>query len=106
MSKAIGDVVAERVRQQVQEGFTDLHDDLCTTQLRRAAVCYIEANPDISSTLSLDRPKAWPWHTSWWKPTDRRRNLIKAAALLIAEIERLDRIEQKQQQQLGEKSNG
>jgi hypothetical protein len=27
----------------------------------------------------------------WWKPKDRRRDLVRAAALIIAEIERLDR---------------
>jgi hypothetical protein len=33
----------------------------------------------------------WPWHDDWWKPKDRRRDLIRAAALIVAEIERLDR---------------
>lgn len=28
----------------------------------------------------------------WWKPKDRRRNLVKAGALIVAEIERLDRL--------------
>lgn len=36
-------------------------------------------------------PKNWPWNAEWWKPSDRRRNLVKAAALILAEIERLDR---------------
>jgi hypothetical protein len=27
----------------------------------------------------------------WWKPTNRRRDLVKAGALILAEIERLDR---------------
>ena len=36
-------------------------------------------------------PRNWPWHASWWKPTTTRRNLVKAAALLISEIKRLDR---------------
>lgn len=38
----------------------------------------------------------WPWDREWWKPKDRRRNLVRAAALLIAEIERLDRAEDKE----------
>jgi hypothetical protein len=38
------------------------------------------------------RPPRWfPWDRSWWRPGSRRRNLVKAAALLIAEIELLDR---------------
>jgi hypothetical protein len=34
---------------------------------------------------------AWPWADKDWKPKDRRRDLIRAAALIVAEIERLDR---------------
>jgi hypothetical protein len=42
----------------------------------------------------------WPptWGAEWWKPTGahddlnaRRRDLVKAGALVIAEIERIDR---------------
>jgi len=35
----------------------------------------------------------WPikWMAAWFKPTDPRRDLVKAGALCIAEIERLDR---------------
>ena len=39
------------------------------------------------------RPLFWPWDGNRWKPSTPRNDLIKAAALLIAEIERLDRIE-------------
>ena len=37
----------------------------------------------------------WPWDEKWFKrsPDNRRLELIKAAALIIAEIERLDRKE-------------
>ena len=33
----------------------------------------------------------WPWAASWWKPKNRRRDLVRAAALIVAEIERIDR---------------
>ncbi|MNC99215.1 hypothetical protein D3C83_174210 [compost metagenome] len=36
---------------------------------------------------------SWPWEGCWWKPTGRRRDLVKAGALILAEIERLDRAE-------------
>lgn len=38
--------------------------------------------------------KIWPWDKSWWKPTpdDRIRELIKAGALIAAEIDRLQRL--------------
>lgn len=35
---------------------------------------------------------AWPWDENWWKPSlDPIRNLVKAGALLAAEIDRLQR---------------
>lgn len=36
-------------------------------------------------------PRLWAWHSRWWKPKDRRCNLVRAGALIVAEIERLDR---------------
>ena len=33
----------------------------------------------------------WPWSLDWWKPKDPRRDLVRAGALIVAEIERLDR---------------
>ncbi|NKJ43681.1 hypothetical protein [Novosphingobium sp. SG720] len=33
----------------------------------------------------------WPWDDEHFKLTNPRRDLIKAAALIVAEIERLDR---------------
>lgn len=39
-----------------------------------------------------DRSSDWPWHSSWWKPSDDPiRNLVKAGALIAAEIDRLQR---------------
>jgi len=35
--------------------------------------------------------RTWPWAEKWWKPKNERRDLVKAAALILAEIERLDR---------------
>lgn len=34
----------------------------------------------------------WPWDAKWWKPKGRRSNLVRAAALIVAEIERIDRL--------------
>lgn len=81
-SSAAGrDVLAERQRQVSAEGWTPEHDDKYQSgELVRAAAAYALQSPDF-----------WPWPMPWWKPTDYRRNLVKAAALLIAEIERSDR---------------
>jgi hypothetical protein len=35
-------------------------------------------------------PACWPWTRDWWKPQDFRRDLVRAAALILAELERFD----------------
>ncbi|MFU2817977.1 hypothetical protein ACM7N9_29540 [Pseudomonas aeruginosa] len=84
------DVQAERRRQVEAEGWTPEHDDAHDTgALASAAGCY--------AMFSLAYPagdpsRFWPWDKSWWKPSpDGRRNMVKAGALILAEIERLDR---------------
>lgn len=98
MPSAHADVLAERRRQVEKEGWTPEHDDEHddehdTGTLATAAGCY------AMHTLAYragDPPPAWPWDTTWWKPSpDRRRNLIKAGALILAEIERIDRAAEK-----------
>jgi len=86
---ALADVAVERQRQIEQEGWSAEHDDEHgNDELACAAACYA-----IASKFPGYAEKMWPWDEEWWKPTDDRRNLVKAAALLIAEIERLDRID-------------
>lgn len=89
MSDAARDVLAERARQVSVEGWTHEHDDEHREYaLACAAGCY------AMFTLAFpagDPPPQWPWDVAWWKPTTQRRNLIKAGALILAEIERIDR---------------
>lgn len=88
MTDAVRDVLAERQRQVTAEGWTPQHDDAYTRrELERAAKCYIDAD----GTRQWPSSTVWPWHPAWWKPTTVRRNLVKAAALIIAAIERIDR---------------
>ena len=83
---AARDVFAERERQKSVEGWTPEHDDEHSDgQLADAAASYILGKEWISKI------KIWPWSWEWWKPKDRRRDLVRAAALTIAEIERIDR---------------
>lgn len=92
MSKAIADVIAERSRQIEAEGWTPAHDDWHVDRsLARAAACYVEHY--ISRAGVFGVPCQWPesWAKEWWKPKTPRRDLVRAAALIIAEIERLDR---------------
>ncbi len=88
------DVQAERRRQIEAEGWTPEHDDEHSHgQMARAAACYALAGSSAPNdgTAALLVSLAWPWDEQWWKPTSARRDLIKACALTLAEIERLDR---------------
>lgn len=90
-TQAARDVLAERERQKTVEGWTVEHDDKHNTgELAEAATCY--AMPYRSYRDAVVNI-AWPWDRGWWKPKDRRSNLVRAGALILAEIERLDRQE-------------
>ncbi|MCW9596636.1 hypothetical protein [Klebsiella michiganensis] len=100
VSAAAADVLAERQRQVTAEGWSSKHDDQYkNTELAFAASCYAFHAAAASWDLEDDGipydshpvPKQWPWDPSWWKPTDARRDLVKAGALILAEIERIDR---------------
>lgn len=94
LTKAANDVLAERRRQTEAEGFDTAHDDEHSTgELADAAACYALGVYSERGDAGVpgDIPPYWPWDESWWRPKDRRRNLVRAAALLLAEIERLDR---------------
>lgn len=89
MSQAARDVLSERRRQIEAEGWTPEHDDAHNNgELAEAAGCYALHHNDPGLKGA---PAWWPWHAAWWKPGDQRRNLIKAGALILAELERLDR---------------
>lgn len=90
LTQAALDVLAERRRQVEVEGWTPERDDQYVHgDMSSAAGCYAmftQAYP------KGDPHHSWPWDKAWWKPSkDARRNRIKACALLLAEIERLDR---------------
>ena len=91
MSKASDDVFAERQRQIEVEGWSPEHDGRhMDGSLAAAGACYaLRSMGNLS-----DARRLWPrsWDFAWLKPDTRRRCLVKAAALLIAEIERLDRM--------------
>jgi len=95
-SQALRDVAAERRRQIEVEGWTPEHDDQHhDASMSIAAACYAlhSMRPALAvQTVELSGLWAWTgWSSAWFKPRDRRSNLIRAAALLLAEIERLDR---------------
>lgn len=79
----------ERIRQHAEEGWTPEHDDQHGAgELARGAACYAMTRIIDDGWLLK---QLWPWDLRWWKPKSRRQDLIRAASLLVAEIERLDR---------------
>lgn len=95
-------IAAERARQVSKEGWTTEHDDgHHPGELALAAACY--AIPEgrrvpIGMKVPGNPPALWPWEIDWWKPTpnDRIRELVKAGALIAAEIELLQRLARKE----------
>ena len=107
LSKAAIDILCERQRQL--KVYTPEHDDAQVEgQLSRAAAAYAVASTsaiyeedkarptkwDHSYVPSVDR--LWPWNWTYWKPKDRRHDLVRAGALILAELERLDRAASRQ----------
>ncbi len=84
-------IAAERERQITQEGWTPEHDDVHDGgEMAEAARCYIPTS--FSGELSDSPLDEWPWEPEWWNPSDDPiRNLVKAGALIAAEIDRLQR---------------
>jgi len=90
-------IARERTRQHRQEGWTAKHDNgHVHHELVRAAVCYalpeqVREQRVLTQTLFWH---LWPWGSRYWKPTpdDRIRELVKAGALIAAEIDRLHRL--------------
>lgn len=86
-------ILEERVRQVTREGWTPEHDDEHDScELVVAAVEYVQhAMGQVDEMFALpDTGEAFPWDARWWKPADDPvRNLVKAGALIAAEIDRL-----------------
>jgi len=92
--EAIQAVALERQRQIDVEGFDAEHDKINAPdgQLANAAACYAGSASDRMDGYSEDsltrRPTRWPWGDGWWKPKNKKRDLERAGALIIAELER------------------
>lgn len=102
--RIVGEIARERERQLSTEGLTQaLDDELVGGELARAAAAYaihVTMDDGARDVLATDPEclrdtvfyrRYWPFSIGWWKPKGRRDELVKAAALIVAEIERLDR---------------
>ncbi|MBB4952731.1 hypothetical protein H4S14_000773 [Agrobacterium vitis] len=93
---AARDVIAERLRQISERNYTsDWDDKIKNGSLAKAAASYANHSTRTDDARAIHAPGMpptdWPWNPSSFKPTNRRRDLVKAGALILAEIERLDR---------------
>lgn len=99
LTKAAGDVLRERERHVTGEGFTAAHDDerdpgvLASGAASYAFYACDQLHPASQGDGQMQDfpPSSWPYHAKWWKPVNPRVAMVKAAAMLIAEIEKLDR---------------
>lgn len=89
LSRAAQDVLAERKRQIDVEGWTAEHDDQhCQGELAELAAHYAIEGSGISGWLESGGAEV----RDWFNPKrEKRQNLVVAGALILAEIERLDR---------------
>lgn len=88
-------IAAERARQIAEEGFNTENDaGYIKGELVRAAICYLLVRSRLSGmALSLGMTMfehLWPFSKEWWKPKSRREDLIRAGALIAAELDRMD----------------
>jgi len=94
METGVSLIAKERNRQINELGFDVANDDLYQFgELADAAICYairpeVRNNP-VDDFFAVEK-KLWPWDFSFWKPTphDRIRELVKAGALMAAQIDR------------------
>lgn len=101
--KALLDIGNERIRQVDEEGLTtDSDDQLYGGILAEMGAAYAlyasnyrgfcagEETPSLAA-YRKGKPDFWAGPDAYWKPKDPRRDLVRAAALILAEIERIDR---------------
>lgn len=87
VSEGIVRIADERARQIIVEKYS-IADDVQQNnagELIKAALCYLmPTDTELVSSF-------WPWDWDNWKPTpnNRLRELEKAGALIVAEIDRL-----------------
>jgi hypothetical protein len=96
--RVIEEIDAECARQVEVEGWTVEHDDGHRKgELADAAAAYAVGPGRYPFSVGVvehpaqSPPMFWPWSLRWWKPKTRRRDLVRAAALIVKEIERIDR---------------
>lgn len=85
------EIAHERDRQINVEGYTVGQDDkYVDDELARASAAYALGSSERPNRRERART-IFPWQDAQYKPKDRRRDLVRAAALAVAAIEQIDR---------------
>lgn len=105
MSDFLNLVKVERQNQMNKHGYTPDHDDLhIDGSIADAAACYAANQENLwkddytnlhNGIPGLDL--LWPWESEYFKKEEksRKEQIITACAMLMAEYERLERLEAK-----------
>ena len=96
MKTGIEQIAEERQRQITEEGWTPEHDwQHDNGSLALAAACYA-LPPHVTAEWNIIA-HLWPWYRDQYKPCpfNRIKELVKAGALIAAEIDRLGRLQRK-----------
>lgn len=93
MSNAVDLILNERVRQIVGEGYDVHHDDSHTDGQLAAAGASYALGAYNDGPLKYDTPQFWPEHWKWKPSPDPLHDLVRAGALIAAEIDRLLRMQ-------------
>ena len=88
-------IAMERERQIMQEGYSEERDEAHDHgELAGAAACYALWNCGYIGKFTWRLAMAlWPFDELDWKPKDPVRDLVRAGALIAAEIDRMQRLE-------------
>jgi hypothetical protein len=93
-ASAISMIVDERIRQVTEERFTIEHDDSHRPgDLAMAGGVYAISAFNVRGMASL--AQFWPWGMEWWKRSGPSTDLTKAGALIIAEMSRMFRAQER-----------
>jgi len=88
-------IAQERQRQIVREGYDHAHDDAHDQgELAAAAIAYASPFESIKAKSLINGDHicdVWPFELDGFKPKDRISDLVRAGALIAAEIDRLQR---------------
>ena len=109
MKTGIELITEERQRQITKEGYTPIRDEAHDhRELASAASSYVShyvarawtfnnelGMPGITDgpfTYRSRMPDSWPWDEESWKPKNPLYDLVRAGALIAAEIDRVQRL--------------